>query len=38
MFCFKECGDKYDTLILKKDMESVEKLSLKKMTSHMREE
>ncbi len=23
LFCFRECSDKYDTLILKKDIESV---------------
>jgi hypothetical protein len=23
LFCFRECSDKYDTLILKKDMDSV---------------
>lgn len=29
--CFRECGDKYDSHVLKKDMETVEKLSLKKL-------
>ena len=30
-FCFRDCGDKYETLIMKKDIDSVEKLSLKKI-------
>jgi hypothetical protein len=29
--CFRDCGDKYDSHILKKDIETVEKLSLKKL-------
>lgn len=32
-FCFRQCGDKYDTLIKKKPHEEVEKLSLKKINS-----
>ena len=38
LFCFRECSDKYDTLIMKKDMETVEKLSLKKLANNLREE
>lgn len=32
-FCFKDCADKYETHVMKKDIEVNEKLSLKKMTS-----
>lgn len=30
--CFKECGDKYETHVMKKDQENTEKLSLKKIS------
>lgn len=38
IFCFRECGDKYDSLVLKKDIDNVEKLSLKKISCNMRED
>jgi tRNA splicing endonuclease len=31
-FCFRECGDKYETHVMKKNIDSNEKLSLKKMS------
>ncbi len=33
LFCFRECGDKYETHVMKKDIEGSEKLSLKRMNS-----
>ena len=32
-FCFKDCGDKYETHIMKKEVEPAEKLSLKKVNA-----
>ena len=30
IFCFKDCNDKYETMVMKKDIDTSEKLSLKK--------
>jgi hypothetical protein len=33
LFCFKQCSDKYEAHIEKKDLEAANKLSLKRITS-----